>query len=74
MMQQSSMNAAVLFLKRSLLHILDENGWRRVKEIRDNVWRLVVIDLDPVKVDAVKVEVVRVSDSDRVIIPEIRIY
>ena len=73
-MQQSSMNAAVLFLKRSLLYILGENGWRRVKEIRDRVWRLVVIDLDHVKVDAVKVEVVRVSDSDRVIIPEIRIY
>ena len=56
------------------LHILTESGWIKVKEVRDNVWRLVLIDLDSIKVKAVKVEVVRVSDSDRVIIPEIRIY
>ena len=54
--------------------LLTEDGWREAAHVTDNIHRLAVVDFAPVKASAVKLTVLRTLDSDRVVIPEIRIY
>ncbi|MBE6612313.1 MAG: FAD-dependent oxidoreductase [Ruminococcaceae bacterium] len=54
--------------------LLTEDGWREVCHVTDNIHRLAMVDFAPTKASAVKLTVLKTLDSDRVVIPEIRIY
>ena len=54
--------------------VLTENGWREVKNVSNNIMRLVVIDFECVEAYAVKITAYKTLGSAEAVIPEIRIY
>ena len=53
---------------------LIDGDWKEIKAIKGNIQRLAVIDLDPVSVNGVRITALKLVNSDKVIIPEVRIY
>ncbi len=56
------------------ISVLISGVWKEVKTVNDNIQRLAVIDLDPIAVNGVRITVLKLVNSDKVIIPEVRIY
>lgn len=53
---------------------LTKDGWKTVKNISENIQRLVVIDFEPTLAKAVKITATKTFNCENIIIPEIRIY
>ncbi len=51
-----------------------DNKWVDMARVSDNIQRLVVVDIEPSTVTAVKITVIKTNSSEKAVIPEIRIY
>lgn len=48
--------------------------WVKVADVKDNIQRLVVLKFDSIKTTEIKLTVLSAFDSNRAVVPEIRIY
>jgi hypothetical protein len=53
---------------------LVDGQWQQVGNVQDNIQRLVVVDFQPVKATAVRINALKALNIDQAIIPEVRIY
>ena len=54
--------------------VLHDGVWKDIAHVEDNIFRQIIIDLEPLETTQLKVTILKAYHYDRAIVPEIRIY